>query len=568
MTAARPVPSRRAGALVLVVALALVAAACGSSSSGGAAGDGGGTGAIAGVPEESGYPEDAKPTRGGQLVYGLEAETNGGYCLPEAQIAISGMQVVRSIYDFLAVPDAKGGYAPYLAKAIDHDASSTNWTITLRAGITFHDGSPLDAEVVKNNLDAYRGAYPARSPLLFSFVLKNIASVAVLNQLTVRVTTKTPWSAFPSALYSSGRLGILAQSQLDDPDTCDRRLVGTGPFELVSWKKGSSLKVKRNPEYWQEAPDGKPYPYLNAIDFRPVPNGDARLAMLQAGELNMAHTSSAADMGENLPALRDDGAINLIVSEEQTEVAYVLINSTKPPLDDRRARLAIAQAIDRKKLNEQTNASVPTLADGPFAPGVMGHLDDPGFPAHDPAAAKKAVAALKKEGKPTSLRLVTSVNTAAVRQATLERAMLEDVGFTVELQPETEADLIDLVIAGDYDLATFRNQPGDDPDTDYHWWYGEGNPVNFGRFDDPVINENLDIGRRSGDRATRKKAYEAINRRFADQVWNVWLWYAPWAVAEAANVHGILGPPLPDDAADPPARLVTGHPLHGIWIER
>ncbi len=564
MTRARSVPFRRAGCAL--VALALLATGCGSSDKG----DGPAAPSVGvdPVPTESGMPEDPKPVRGGQLVYGLEAETDGGFCLPEAQIAISGMQVVRAIYDFLTVPDAKGGYAPYLAKAVDHDASFRTWTISLRSGVRFHDGTELDATVVKNNLDAYRGAYKGRSPLLFSFVLKNIDTVSVVNQLTVRVTTKTPWSAFPAVLYSSGRLGILAQSQLDDQTTCDRRLIGTGPFKLVSWKKGVSLKVKRNPDYWQEAPDGKPYPYLNAIDFRPVPNGDARVAGLQSGELNMIHTSTAADMADNLPALRDDGAINLLVSQEQTEVAYLLLNSTRPPLDDRRARLAIAQAIDRKKLNEVTNKSVPTIADGPFAPGVLGHLDDPGFPSYDPKAAKAAVAALKRDGKPTTLRLLTSVNTAAVNQAAEERKMLEAAGFTVTLQPETEADLIDLVIAGDYDVATFRNQPGDDPDSDYHWWYGQGNPVNFGRFDDPVINANLDKGRRSGDRAVRKAAYEAINRQFAKQVWNVWLWYAPWAVAEAANVHGILGPELPDAAGDPPARLVTGHPLLGIWIER
>ena len=224
MTRARSVPFRRAGCAL--VALALLATGCGSSDKG----DGPAAPSV-GVdlaPTESGMPEDPKPVRGGQLVYGLEAETDGGFCLPEAQIAISGMQVVRAIYDFLTVPDAKGGYAPYLAKAVDHDASFRTWTISLRSGVRFHDGTELDATVVKNNLDAYRGAYKGRSPLLFSFVLKNIDTVSVVNQLTVRVTTKTPWSAFPAVLYSSGRLGILAQSQLDDKESCARKLVTTG----------------------------------------------------------------------------------------------------------------------------------------------------------------------------------------------------------------------------------------------------------------------------------------------------------------------------------------------------
>src|SRR5690606_31399877 len=121
------------------------------------------------------------------------------------------------------------GYAPYLAKAVEPDESFKVWTIALRPGVTFHDGTALDSKVVKNNLDAYRGTYPARSPLLFSFVLDNIDTVEAVNELTVKVTTKVPWVAFPAVLYASGRLGIMAQKQLDaDLDDCGSKPIGTG----------------------------------------------------------------------------------------------------------------------------------------------------------------------------------------------------------------------------------------------------------------------------------------------------------------------------------------------------
>ncbi|MCU1371734.1 MAG: ABC-type dipeptide transport system, periplasmic component [Ilumatobacteraceae bacterium] len=517
---------------------------------------------------ESGLDVAGKPVRGGQLIYGLEAEVGTtGYCLPEAELAISGMQVARSLYDTLTVPDENGDYVPYLAKAVDHDDSYKEWTISLRPGVTFHDGSSLDADVVKNNLDAYRGQYEGRSPLLFTFVLDNIAEVEAVNELTVRVTTKVPWVAFPAVLYASGRLGMMAQKQLDASKTdCATKPIGTGPFSFVSWKRDQALKVRRYPKYWQDAPDGKPYPYLNAIEFRPVQNSDSRIAQLQQGELNMMHTSTSSDMAESLPALRDSGAINLLVSTEKAEVAYVMMNSSVAPLDDRDTRLAIAHAIDRDALNEKSNKGFPDVASGPFAPTVLGHLDDPGFPTYDLAAAKKQVAAMKKAKKDTSLGLLTSAGPVAVRQAQIEKEMLQAAGFQVTLEIETEADLIKRVIGGDYELAAFRNQPGEDPDMDYIWWYGENNPVNFGRFDDPVINKNLEIGRTDPDRTTRRKAYEAINEQFAKQVWNVWLWHSPWAVAEAANVHGILGPDLPGDQGPPSARLVTGHSLLGVWI--
>jgi peptide/nickel transport system substrate-binding protein len=549
----------------LMAGLAILASSCsllGTDSSSSSADDAG-PGAV-----ESGLDTAGEPKRGGQLVYGLEAEVSAkGYCLPEAELAISGMQVAKSLYDTLTVPDAQGEYVPFLAKAIDHDKTYKEWTITLRPGIVFHDGSKLDATVVKNNLDAYRGQYPGRSPLLFTFVLDNIASVDTINELTVRVTTEKPWVAFPAVLYASGRLGIMAQKQLDAaPEACSTRPIGTGPFSFVSWTPDESLKVRRFPKYWQEAPDGKPYPYLNAIDFRPMQNSDARIAALQQGEINMMHTSTSADMADALPALRDSGAINLIISTERTEVAYLMMNSSKSPFDDRQTRMAIAHAIDRETLNDQANGGFPEIAGQPFAAGVLGHVDDPGFPGFDLESAKSHVAALKEAGKDTSFNLLTSGGPVAVRAAQLEKQMLEAAGFTITLEIETEGDLIKRVIGGDYEMAAFRNQPGEDPDMNRIWWYGDNNPVNFGRFNDTAMNEAFDQARSDPDPEVRRAAYETINRQFAENVWNVWLWHAPWAVAESGDVHGVLGPELPGGQGAPSGRLVTGHSLLGVWI--
>ncbi len=76
-------------------------------------------------------------------------------------------------------------------------------------------------------------------------MLDNIDTVEVTGDLEVTVTTKVPWVAFPAFLYSSGRLGITAQAQLDDPDTCDRNLIGTGPFKMKSWDKGRAFVAEK-----------------------------------------------------------------------------------------------------------------------------------------------------------------------------------------------------------------------------------------------------------------------------------------------------------------------------------
>ena len=113
--------------------------------------------------------------------------------------------------------------------------------------------------------------------------------------------------------------------------------------------------------------------------------------------------------------------------------------------------------------------------------------------------------------------------------------------------------------------STEATQPGDDPDSNQIWWSG-ASIVNFNGFQDQAIDDNLNEGRTVSSEKARREAYEAVNRRLGEQAYNIYLFSQPWAVAMAPNIHGVLGPDLP--AGDPPSqRLVTGHPLIGLWIE-
>ena len=529
---------------------------------------------IGAKPVESGLADAGKPQRGGQLVYAMEAD-NLNYCLPEAQMAMAGMQVTRAIYDPLVVPNAEGGYSPYLAQSVEPNPDFTEWTIRLRDGVTFTNGEKLDAKLVRDNLDAYRGA-PSygddnepnpRSALLMPFFFRDVADVIATDDMTVTVKTTRPWVAFPATLYASGRVAIMARAQLEaSKEDCTTKPIGSGPFSVASWDIGGSLKLVRNPNYWQKAEDGKPYPYVNALEFRPMANDDERIASLQRGDINIMHSSIPADMGGNLAQLQHEGAINMIISQERTETAYMMINSEREQFNTLEGRKAAAQAIDRKRLNDLANRGLPTVTTGPFAPEVMGFLEDNGAPKYDLEAARAAVARLKSDDKNTKVRLMCTTVPSSIRQWSMVKEMLEQAGFTVELQVEAQTDLVSKVIAGEYDLVTFRSQQGDDPDANRIWWYGNDNLVNFGNFDDKVINENLDLGRTESDAKARTKAYETVNRQLGSQAYNVWLFLQPWAVAMAPNVHGVIGPKLPNGDA-PSNRLANGHSLLGLWID-
>ena len=535
-----------------ILALGLVAAACG----GGDDDSGGGGGA-------TGDEDAGTPTPGGTVVYGLEAETTDGWCLPEAQLAIGGIMVAQSIYDTLSRPNAEGEMEPWLAESVEPNEDSTVWTITLREGVKFHDGTDLTAEVVKNNLDAYRGAYPARNPLLTVFVFEPIQSVDVIDPLTVQVTLKQPWVSFDATLYGSGRYGMMAQAQLDDPSSCAENMIGTGPFKKVDWVPNQKFEAEKNEEYWATDAAGEQLPYLDSIEFRPIVEVEQRMNALESGEINAMHTSDA----ETVSDLRDRaeaGEVNAFESEEFGETSYIMLNESKPPFDNIKARQALAYAADFEETNAILNDGITTQATGPFAPGNIGNLEDTGFPTYDAAEAERLVQEYEEEtGQPLSFTYTTTNAQVTIEQAQLLKEQAEAVGMSVEIVTVDQSTQIDTAISGDFEAIGWRNHPGGDPDQQYNWWKS-GSPVNFGKFSDPEIDRLLDEGRTTLE--GRDQIYEDLNRRFAEEVHNIWLWYTPWTVAMAADVHGVPGEG-PTSAEGFPG-LAAGHPVAYMWVEQ
>jgi peptide/nickel transport system substrate-binding protein len=512
---------------------------------------------------ESGLADAGDPVRGGRLVYALEGESSGGYCLPEAQLALSGTMVRMALYDTLTVVNSEGETVPSLAKSITPNDDYTEWTFVIRDGIKFHDGSDLDASVVKNNLDAARGQYSTRHPALTIFVYQNVEEINVTDEMTVVVKTKTPWVSFPNTVRV---LGMMGQVQLDDTETCATNMIGTGPFKVAKWTQGQELLAQRNPDYWQIAPDGEPYPYLDAVAFRPILDSVQRINALDAGEVDAMMTSEPTDIVGPLTDLREQGSINMLVSEEHSEVNFVMMNSSKAPFDDIKMRKAVAMGIDREKFNDLTNAGFPTIANQPFPPGDLGYNEDVGFPEYDPEAAKALVEEYRASGGDPSFTFVALSDTQVIARAEVIQNQLAKVGITVKLQTGVEATIIDQVIGNAYQAALFRYFPGGEPDEHYLLWLSkDGNPVNFNHVNSPDIDKALEDGRTEPDREKRQVIYERIGKDFATNVWNVWLNYTPWAVGLGSDVHGISAYDLPDGTGKPSVNLSRGHSIQGMW---
>jgi len=540
-------PRRTLTLLALLLTLVLVAAACG----------GGGSDDKTSPTSSGGSTDEGKPVSGGKITYALEGGTTN-FCIPRSQLAISGILVVEAVYDTLTVPtNDPNVYAPYLAKSVTPNDDYTQWTIEMRDGITFQDGTPLDAAAVKKNIDAWTQG------VLLGFVFKNIASTAVQGN-SVIVTTKVPWVAFPAYLWTTGRAGIAAPAQLDSPD-CDTNMIGTGPFKLDSFDPTTgNVSVSKNPTYWR-----KGLPYLDGINFIVQEESSQRWSGLEGGQFDITHGSGGNDLSK---AQAISGVQTTLEPKGRQEISHTLINVTRPPLDDLDARKAVALAVDRDKLNLIDQKGAARYANEVVDTEVNGYLEDPGFPAkQNVEEAKKLVAKVKaKNNGKFAFTIATTFDQSTQTLFKEVKRQLAAVGIDVTLAPPVDqATLINNAIGGTTDAFGWRNYPGQDPDTLYVWFYG-GSVVNFNHVDDPVINDALDKGRSEPDPDKRKEYYETFVKRMSSQVYNWWTWYTQWFVAHKSNVQGIAGPNLPDDSgatgSEKPVPMLAGiHQIVGLW---
>ncbi|HMQ25156.1 MAG TPA: ABC transporter substrate-binding protein, partial [Acidimicrobiales bacterium] len=237
----RPTHWRRL--LVLIVTVVLLGAACG----GGGDDDGGDEGA-ANVSTSTTNPDaNAEPVLGGTLRYGIEADTSSPWTPANMVCAISCHMISHAIYDPLTLANADGEVQPNLLESFDHNEDYSVWTLVAREGVTFHDGTPFDADAIAYNIEADKA-----SPLTGK-AFAYIDTVESDGDMTVTVTAKGPWVSFPAFL--TGQLGYQASpTWLEDVaagTAAADEPVGTGPFVYESYEPGGVFAATANPDYWR-----------------------------------------------------------------------------------------------------------------------------------------------------------------------------------------------------------------------------------------------------------------------------------------------------------------------------
>ena len=324
-----------------------------------------------------------------ELRVGLSAETTSLY--PNWFVTTGNQQIASHIFDNLVEMDANSIPQPGLAESWS-PVDDRTWEFRLRHGVKFHDGTPFTADQVIATFDhskTIEGVGAAAGAYLRGKTYTKV------DDYTIRIATAQPAPLLPNemtVLYIYPRVAPVEQFNTGEA------AIGTGPYRLREWVKGSQIVLERNPSYWGKAPDWE------RVTFRLIGAGPTRIAALLNNEVDMINDVPPADISrlkttpEVNVIMRSGERIMMLTLDSSRDVSpFVTDTDGKPlfpnPLRDWRVRKAITKAINRDALVDRLMDGVAVAAGQIASPGMFGH--DPNLKPEpfDPDGAKKLLAA-------------------------------------------------------------------------------------------------------------------------------------------------------------------------------
>ncbi len=264
-----------------------------------------------------------------QLVLGVPLEPPNLDPTSGAAAAVDEI-VYGNVFEGLTRITQSGAVAPALAESWEASPDGLSWIFHLRRGVHFHDGTTFDAHDVKFSLD--RALAPDSSNAQKA-LLSPIGQVEVLDPYTVRIIVKQPMSALPYVLGWGDAVMVAPESAGNNATNP----VGTGPFSLLSWRRGDSIALGRNPDYWGTAAR------LDNVVFKFIGDPAAAFASMKAGDID-AYPNYPAP--ENIAEFENDPQFKVVIGASEGKV-ILAINNGRAPFDNRLVRVAISHAVNR-----------------------------------------------------------------------------------------------------------------------------------------------------------------------------------------------------------------------------
>lgn len=479
---------------------------------------------LAACPQTQAQP--ATPKRGGTLSIGVEADP--ATLDPLRLGSYVERQYAMAVYDTLLDVDTGGKLVPSLATAYQISPDSKVYTLTLRQGVTFHDGVPFDADAVVYNLNR------ARDPANNCRCLANISgieSISAVDKYTVVIRLKTPSVAFAALLADPAAMMVSPRVLKADPSGFGNAPVGTGPFKLVEWVKGARFVAERNPSYWRTG-----QPYVDRLVYRGLQSSETRESTFQSGALDILTQASpkfitAAKKDKRFKILEPNGFGSM----------FIALQTRHPALADVRVRRAIAHATQRELLVKAVHQSLYKVATTPFGQGLPGLTPVKDYPDYD---LNKAKALLAEYGKPVQLRLMLDNTPVALQSAQALQQMWQRAGIEVSLTPVDQSRLVQNMLTHEFDAALFRWSGRPDPDLNVYNFFHSSNAekkvsANYVQYVNPEMDRLLDAGRVELDAAKRAQLYNGVSQLLAKDMPYVFLAYITAPIITTQVVRGV-----------------------------
>jgi peptide/nickel transport system substrate-binding protein len=461
----------------------------------------------------------------------------------------------RLTTDCLVYLDDKGGITPWLAKSWEISPDGRTYTFHLRDGVSFSDGTPLDAEAVRVNFARIHD--PKTHAAMTTAYISPYVSGEVRERLTFVAHLSAPYAPFLNVLAQAW-FGLLSPRQIEQhSETIATAPIGSGPFVVTSYVRQQGVTLKRRAGYdWAPPFTGKRGPaLLDGIDIRIIPEPLARYAALASGEVDMIMDAPP----QNIAALRADPAfvvrnrINL-----GNPVRGITFNVERSPFDDVRVRRAFALSLDRDAIAKLIGFGefAPTAnflsASTPYRDAAAGRLLAP-----DMAAANHLLDAAgwtargpdgirTKNGKRLEAQVLSTDSNQLGQTVVAIQAQVRHIGFDLQIAPITVAQFATRRKAGDYQATGAGYWHTNTPDGLFIVYHGDQitndrvTGQNISRLRDPQLDDLLSRARRGGDPSMLAGLYARAQLRLAGLVPAVPLFENHTLVAYRRGVTGVI----------------------------
>ncbi|WP_428395858.1 ABC transporter substrate-binding protein [Lichenicoccus sp.] len=490
------------------------------------------------------------PSRGGVLRYGRYLDSR--LLDPVFNDANADIWILSSLYDTLLLPSDNGsGVEPGLAAAWRVAPDGLSVMLWLRQGIRFSDGTPIAAHDVKWSLDR------ARNPNngIWNFLLGAIGDVQIIDETTLVLHLRHPdpsilaaLSVFNSAILPERQFrAALGATDAEKAVSFQQHPVGSGPFVLQSWVHGSSMRLRRNPFYWQRGADGKPLPYLDAIDFQVIPDDATRILKVQSGELDGAELIPFSRVAE----LRADPRLRVKLFPS-TRVNYVILNvrptlrgGARNPMASAKVREALNDAVYRRGLIQIVTRGIGTEMTSYMSQATPLHVDVLGAARYDPARARRLLGEAGYAHGFKAELLILAGSEDEIEIGTALQQMWSEVGVTVHLRQLDGGTLTDLYRAGAFAmrLSSWTDDIADPDEITSYFVYAPTNGAQHTGWHDAVAEQLYLASGVELDSARRAADYGHIQALF-ERGPIVRLFETPYAVVLRRRVMGFRQLPL------------------------